>query len=124
MDNSYKVKLIRKIIRRDKSFFSGCVDLYYIRFDYQIYGMSYSNSNYYHSHVFKLNVKVSNIERCNWDGNFKPPVISGRGDMIRLNRQVRNGIKYQWGNFFESMFDIDIWNFHVGGVKHLNLRRY
>jgi len=124
MDNTTKVKLIRKMLRRDKPFFSGRIETRYIKFDYEIYGMSYSNSTYYYSHSFKLNVRVSNVEKWHWDNTFNPPTIYDISDVRRINHHVRDDITEEWRGFFMTMFDIDRWDFQIGTIKHMNLNKY
>lgn len=123
MDNTSKVTLIRKMIRRDKPFFSGSINGRYFKFDYEIYGVSYSK-DYYYDNRFKLNVRVSNVERAFWGSEFKPPTIYDVGDVRRINKQVRVELENEWRGFFMTMFDINRWDFEIGDVIHMNLKKY
>lgn len=105
MDSTSKVTLIRKIIRRDKPFFSGSINGRYFKFDYEIYG-------------------ISNVKRDFWGGEFRPPTIYDVGDVRRINRQIRHELENEWRGFFLTMFDINRWDFEIGDVIHMNLNRY
>lgn len=112
MNDTSKIKLIRKILRRDKTFFSGSIKTLLVRFDYQIYGISYSYSPHYRCDMFKLNVRVTNLESYYYITNMR-----------NINRQIRDEIRFEWRDFFMSMFNISRWDLMVGLVKHINLNK-
>ena len=118
-----KLKLIRKIIRRDNKFFSGHIDRPHISFDYQIYGVS-KNFTYFNDSGIKLNVRVSNVKRKFSSGEYVNPRIYDIGDVRRLNNQIRFQIEKEWLSFFKGSFGLNDYVCEVGSIKHLNLKKY
>ena len=113
MDNISKTKLIRKVIRRNRPFFSGHIGTRYNRFDYEIYGISYSPDHYY-GDVFKLNIRVFNYEKrfYSLDSPYTKNIP---------NKLIRCDMNDEWRGFFGLMFDINLMNIEIGTIKHMGL---
>ena len=110
---------IRKSNRKAKTFFGQCENEY-VKFNYEIYGVSYNP----YQEDWKLNVRVTDAVYFNSWGSSRDNtthVKIGRGwrTVRSVNSDIRGLIQDEWAFFFCNTFGIMDWNFRMGNLKHI-----
>lgn len=107
---------IRKTNRKANTFVGQCENEY-VKFNYEIYGVSYIQD-------WKLNVRVTDAVYFNrWgssrDDSRDVKIGSGWRTVRSVNVDIRGLIQDEWSFFFCRTFGIERYDFRIGNLKHI-----
>ena len=107
---------IRKTNRKANTFVGQCENEY-VKFNYEIYGVSYIQD-------WKLNVRVTDAVYFNrWgssrDDSRDVKIGSGWRTVRSINSDIRGLIQDEWSFFFCRTFGIERYDFRIGNLKHI-----
>jgi len=110
---------IRKTNRKANTFVGQCENEY-VKFNYEIYGVSYNP----YQEDWKLNVRVTDAVYFNrWgssrDDSRDVKIGSGWRTVRSVNVDIRGLIQDEWSFFFCRTFGIERYDFRIGNLKHI-----